>query len=720
MSKSLLSIGIIFKNEIRCLERCLKSLQPLRDAIPCELVMADTGSDDGSREVAEQYADILIDFPWINDFSAARNAVMDRCSGKWFFFVDSDEWLDSDFSELTSLLRGGGGPAKSGIVVQRNYMTPDADGEEYADFYTMRLGRMAPGLRFHGSIHERWPETTTSPSAFLRRVILYHDGYALQSKEQSEQKSKRNMALLRAELEENPGSLLRLLQCVESGRDEPDYMALLHRAVATVEQRAEHWEGFGAPILRYAVQTAQLKGLTELKTWAEWAEEWFPDSFFTRIDVEWILFGQAWKEEDYDQCIRRGERYLQAMDDNRAGRGDQFARMYSGILMETPLKERQLRIFLAGAYLKTGQEERAAELLEQIDGRVLDVEQTRWFALMLHELHTQTMYDTTPLVCAFWDQISQPKPDQKRADGRMNAVYGAALSAFTPKFRGEEAEKEKYRRHAYTLYLPLRDKCELGRAAAILETEDTAEMAGLLSHVERWDALPIQALVRALDFGVAFPLLDKPLNVEEMDGLTGRLAADKENFFPLVSRVLKDDFAATGQTLLWARSLSMAAVRVFDWAEENADADTGLSVVRDFVQTEKAFLPFCYAQQALREENLSVLPPMHRFGRYCVQAFEALNSGDAISYVRLLRSGLGVCSNVKDMVEFLVKYTPELQMQSEPYAELCDLADQIRAVLANFAPDDPVVAALKQNEAYQKVAHLIEGASVPVAGGLLQ
>ena len=76
MTKPLLSIGMIFKNEIRCIERCLQSLQPLREAIPCELVMADTGATDGSREVAEQYADILFDFPWVNDFSAARNAVM--------------------------------------------------------------------------------------------------------------------------------------------------------------------------------------------------------------------------------------------------------------------------------------------------------------------------------------------------------------------------------------------------------------------------------------------------------------------------------------------------------------------------------------------------------------------------------------------------------------------------------------------------------------------
>lgn len=105
---------------------------------------------------------------------------------------------------------------------------------------------------------------------------------------------------------------------------------------------------------------------------------------------------------------------------------------------------------------------------------------------------------------------------------------------------------------------------------------------------------------------------------------------------------------------------------------------------------------------------------------YCVQAFEALDFGDVVSYVRLLRAGLGVCKNVKGMVEFLLEHTPELQMRPEPSAELLALAEQVRTLLANFAPDDPAVAALKQSEAYQKVACFIEEMEVPVAGGLPQ
>ena len=122
MSKPLLSIGIIFKNDIRCLARCLESLAPLRDALPCQLVMADTGSSDGSRAVAEQYADILFDFPWSNDFAAARNAVLDRCTGEWCLTVDTDEWLDPEFGQLVDFLRGKKrNQYDMASVVQRNY-----------------------------------------------------------------------------------------------------------------------------------------------------------------------------------------------------------------------------------------------------------------------------------------------------------------------------------------------------------------------------------------------------------------------------------------------------------------------------------------------------------------------------------------------------------------------------------------------------------------------
>ena len=71
------------------------------------------------------------------------------------------------------------------------------------------------------------------------------------------------------------------------------------------------------------------------------------------------------------------------------------------------------------------------------------------------------------------------------------------------------------------------------------------------------------------------------------------------------------------------------------------------------------------------------------------------------------------------MIDFLSLHTPELQgpIQSQ---ELLALADKVRTLLGSYAPDDPAIAMLKQSAAYQKVAYLIEGLEVPVAGGLAQ
>ena len=142
MSKPLLSIGIIFKNEIRCLERCLKSLQPLRDALPCELVMADTGATDGSREIAEKYADILFDCPWINDFSAARNAVIERCSGQWYMSIDCDEWVDPNIEGYVKFLTSDKEFDFASVII-RNYSTAGLEKSGgYSDF--LASGMKAP------------------------------------------------------------------------------------------------------------------------------------------------------------------------------------------------------------------------------------------------------------------------------------------------------------------------------------------------------------------------------------------------------------------------------------------------------------------------------------------------------------------------------------------------------------------------------------------------
>ncbi len=295
----LLSIGIIFKNEARCIERCLQSLEPLRSAVCCELVMADTGSSDASRQIAERYADEVFDFEWVDDFAAARNAVMDRCHGKWYFSIDCNEWLDADILELTAFIRGRN-QANFAFVSIRNYFSAELEsGGSYSDFYTARILRMSTGQRFHNAIHETW--TVCEPFEWLTRTILHHDGYFFQDPQARKNKEKRNMTLLRKRLAENPEDLAILVQCVESGGNDEKFMEYIRRAVKIVKERKSPQLTLGAGLLCHAVGAALARELPELEEWLALAQTMFPHSMFTLVDINHMVFMHAYQEKKWEK-----------------------------------------------------------------------------------------------------------------------------------------------------------------------------------------------------------------------------------------------------------------------------------------------------------------------------------------------------------------------------------------------------------------------------------
>jgi glycosyltransferase involved in cell wall biosynthesis len=725
MIKPLLSIGIIFKNDIRCIEHCLKCLQPLRDVIPCELVMADTGSEDGSRKIAERYADILIDFPWVDDFSVARNAVMDRCSGEWYFSVDTDEYLREDISELKEFLMQGDAEAVCATVMIRNFNNYELTGA-YSDLMALRIVRLSLGVRYQGAIHEAFSFGSRNFSgATLNRTILDHDGYVgfSQSTEIGRAKIKRNVDLIHKELKKHPNDLLLHMQLIESGISEPDYIEHIRQTIEMVREKGENWEKLGPPIIRHAVIAANEKKLPELDEWVQLAQEWFPGSMYTRLDVEWTMFTHSWNKKDYDDCVLRGERFLIAMEDYRAGK-DPGARIVSTLQSAFPSQEQRIKILLSYAHCHSSDSDfhRAFELLTGLDYTIFDENQTSEMLMNLHELHCKSDLDTSDLITTVWDGILEPQPSQTLANQRKAAFIQTASLSFAKKNRALERENKDFHRHAYTLYTPLHDKCEIGIAAAVMEMSSSDMIKTQLDKVDNWELFPASALLHSLECGTYFPLPGRPLETETMESLAARIAKGVESFFSVALETAeraKGELHNNSQHLNWAKAVLMTAIQRFPWSDQERDEEQGMAIARAFAQIEGEFLPMCYHTEVLQEDRLFLLPPLHRFGWYCSRAFEVLGKGGAVEYVRLLHAGLERCESMKNMVEFLVNHTQEVQQLLTP-PELKVLADQVRVILARFAPDDPAVAALKQSEAYQKVAHLIEGMSVPVWGGLLQ
>jgi len=719
VGKPFFSIGIIFKNEIRCLERCLKSLQPLRDAVPCELVMADTGSDDGSREVAARYADILFDFPWVDDFSAARNAVMDRCSGQWYFTIDADEWLTEDIRELIAFSREKKLPHDFGSINIRNYKSVDLDEKQHNDFAGIRLLRMSTGIRYTGCIHEKWapPTGETVKAMMLCNTWLNHDGYAYVDDAAEQAKHDRNIALLRKKLAENPEDMQTLVECIDVSKYDTEGIGFARKAVEVLDKRPPRWERYGPTVMRGAVSAAKLQKMPELGEWISKAAELFPNSIFIRTDVAYYALVDCSDRGDYAGVIRWGEMYRDALSDYCAGNYDHSELLRGGLELVSPYWERKVLIVMAHAYLECDDPEKAFDALRDIKGGdIEDLKQVESIVQIMMRLHRTALLDTPSLMAAFWEQINQPVSSEELAKKRRAAFLSTASTSFPQKYRAEELGRKDFIRHGYTLFTCLEGECALGMAAAMLEMGEPKLLEEKLSGVKDWNELPISAFAHALDCGIAFPLPGRMMNIEEMDGLASRLAREADTF-DLLRRATEKPFEQDRRSLAWVRGLAMAAVRTFDWKAKESDAQRGMEIAKIFAHVEGKFLTLCYSPDVLSSEMVFLLPPMHRFGWYCARAFDALDAGDAAGYVHLLREGLESCNEMKPMVEFLLDNTSELKCPSN---ELGKMADQVREILSQFSPDDPAVTAIKQTEAYKKVAYLIEGTEVPVVGGLRQ
>lgn len=728
----LLSIGMIFKNEERCLERCMRSLQPLRDAIPCELVMADTGATDASRGIAEKYADEVFDFPWIKDFSAARNAVMDRCTGKWYLTVDCDEWLDEDISELVAFLKKEK-QADFACVIQRNYSSKALEnGEEFNDFRTTRMVRMSTGERYHGVVHESW--LCREPISWLNHTILHHDGYIYGTAEAAKKKAERNMELLRRKLEDDPDNLLTLNQCIESGKGDPDYIQYVRRAVKLVLEKHGAWKLEGSSILRNSIATAYSRNLPEFDEWLALAETLFPHSIFTQVDVSYIVYSIACKKEEWARVARYGEIYrkgLAILNAKPLPKWIDIELGRSSLYWENPAAERAILVGLANAYLQCGQGEQALQTLVNVSYEKLLPDQLRNALVVLSQLHAQTMLDVAPVLESFYERISQQEQDENKQKARIAAFDSIAAAAFVKEYREEEQKKDGWHQPAYTAFRCLAGQCEAGRAAAILMTDDPAEIREWLLAVEDWQALPIEALEHVLQVGVAFPPREKTLNIEVLDGLAARLT-HADNPARRMACALSDGQEYPDlQSLYWAQSLVLASLRTYDWKMEEKEApvskfacpekgkekdtderpactpEEGLALIRRFAQVEALLLRRLYAPQMLAEETAALLPPMHRWGYYCSRALDALDGGNPQEYLALLRKGLKACPGEKNMVQFLLdRFMEDARPKASP--ELLALAERVRTILAAYDPNDPAVAAIRESAAYKQVAWLIE------------
>jgi len=187
-----LALSMIVRDEEKNLPACLDSVKDLVN----EIVIADTGSKDGTVEVARRYGARCISIPWENDFARARNRSLAEVRCDWVLALDADEQLDDNArSALPRLL---GAPAVDGYYVaildyvvsvdanisefptkmNRTGFAPARRFPAYVEHTNTRLFRRRPEIRFVGCIHESVGPRIVEIGGALGRAdfVIHHFG----------------------------------------------------------------------------------------------------------------------------------------------------------------------------------------------------------------------------------------------------------------------------------------------------------------------------------------------------------------------------------------------------------------------------------------------------------------------------------------------------------------------------------------------------------------
>jgi len=144
--KPTVALCMIVKDEAATLERAIRSVLPVVDEI---VIGIDDRTTDESERIARQFTDAVFRFTWTDDFAAARNRALERCTADWVLQLDGHEafWGGSveSFQKMMAIL-----PPETEAVGFRLRLQPEDNNHVGIQ---LRLFRNNGTIRYRGAVH---------------------------------------------------------------------------------------------------------------------------------------------------------------------------------------------------------------------------------------------------------------------------------------------------------------------------------------------------------------------------------------------------------------------------------------------------------------------------------------------------------------------------------------------------------------------------------------
>lgn len=158
-----ISAALIVKNEKDHIRDVLSSLAGVD-----EIVVCDTGSQDNTVELARMFTDkVFTDYEWQDDFAAARNHALSKCTGDWVLSIDADEVLEEGGLDKIRKIISEATPDQLHFSVE---MTSKGSGQKHN---LPRIFRNDGSVKWVGAAHE-----SLSPVQANRTDVIITYGYS--------------------------------------------------------------------------------------------------------------------------------------------------------------------------------------------------------------------------------------------------------------------------------------------------------------------------------------------------------------------------------------------------------------------------------------------------------------------------------------------------------------------------------------------------------------
>jgi GT2 family glycosyltransferase/2-polyprenyl-3-methyl-5-hydroxy-6-metoxy-1,4-benzoquinol methylase/Tfp pilus assembly protein PilF len=234
-SKDTLSLCMIVKNEEQHLARCLLSVKLVVD----EMIVVDTGSTDRTSDIAKAFGAKVFDFPWSNDFSAARNHSLSMANGNWILVLDADEIISElDHPTLRNIVKKKNSQPVAYAMVTRNYTNEvatrgwTANDRKYrreeagTGWFPSKKVRLFPNnkeIRFQNPVHELVEVSVRKIGLEIKHTDIPVHHYGRFDKDKLLMKGKEYFLLGMRKLEEMKGDMKALRELAIQASELKEY-----------------------------------------------------------------------------------------------------------------------------------------------------------------------------------------------------------------------------------------------------------------------------------------------------------------------------------------------------------------------------------------------------------------------------------------------------------------------------------------------------------------